>query len=130
MLLLSQFTHNRLVLNNNLSDDELNAHILSLIPEFSSPNQQYCSYLGERLGKILEIQLKKIPNNGQWKRARRQFPAAVDLLPDGDQRQGGRPHQQGNCDAQGSHGACGVTAALWECSQEREAFTVHPREGG
>lgn len=84
MLLLSQFIHNRPILNNNLSDSELNAPKPCLVPEFSSPNQQYVSYLGERFGNILDIHLQNIPNDGQWKRARGQFPAAVDLLPDRD----------------------------------------------
>lgn len=60
--------------------------------------------------------MQKIPNDGQWERARGQFPAAVDVLPDGDEQQGGHPHQQGDRDAQGGHGARGGSADLRGCS--------------
>lgn len=66
--------------------------------------------------------MEKIPNDGQWERTRGQVPAAVDLLPDGDEQQGGHPHQQGHRDAQGSHGALGSLPTSGDAPVERQSF--------
>lgn len=64
--------------------------------------------LGERLGDILQIQLKNVPKDGKRERSWGQVPTVIDLLPDGYDEEGGHPHQQGNGDAKNRHGATGA----------------------
>lgn len=75
------------LIQKKLSDNEVNAHILHLIPEFSS--SQINIYLALKdLGIFLNSNWKKFPITGSAKGlgrgvcVKRKFPAAIDLLPD------------------------------------------------